>query len=749
MAKISELPAAGPLTGAELMPVVQGGQAKQAPFGEILTQQQAVLAAAASVQITALQTEGQIQTGNAGAQSALAVAAASSVATSSRGAKDGAALGASALDSRSVLVRVSAPSPATATWARWAKAFDAGATNDDVTVLTGSIIAGITIQGAILKASAATVRGRVWQRPLTVSTPTPGTINPSLNLKPGSAGDILVADTGAVAPPSDWPSMAGSTGQAVVVLPCTEFEVLAGYTYIPDVEWRDGSNALLATRMGYKTVGAAVAQRLAGFYYVSTAATDWTNNNTVRPFGLGLASKVLKNIATIEAVAKAGGSVPAQASSSLLSDMERLLISQAGQPWTRIKRPGVDATANGLALLFADAAWSPGIGRGGFGTDFGNTTSVAGLVDGANTAVYPEWTVATKRLLLNASRVIEDMGGRLYSGMKLTDGFIDIAGDFQQNVTIRNFDLRAATTAILNGIQQNAGHAGRVTIENGYLQGYGNRGCNIFNGDIRRVMFDLIAKDCIGLSGSGTGSGAFSITLEQVLARRAAHTSVAVGGEHGDLLQSTGADRFSCLASTFYLPGTGSTYDEGVIGSTNCIRLEAGGNGSTGAIARGALVMGCMIAGAGYSVGLALQGNNQSIQNHFFLDNVYAPLTSYALFGHLIAYSPGSYTGCTHRNIAIFDQFTTSGTPINLSLGGSGAGATGYGARTETTWRAVAGASSPYKQYEEKWGIFNFDRSLLSAKDLEVLNEYGRATGRKILLWNNDINPAYNLGSIL
>lgn len=36
MAKISELPAAGPLTGTETMPIVQGGDMVQAPFAEVV-----------------------------------------------------------------------------------------------------------------------------------------------------------------------------------------------------------------------------------------------------------------------------------------------------------------------------------------------------------------------------------------------------------------------------------------------------------------------------------------------------------------------------------------------------------------------------------------------------------------------------------------------------------------------------------------------------------------------------------------
>lgn len=51
MAKISELPVAGPLTGEEAMPIVQGGAAKQVPFDTVLDEQAASLTALANEKI--------------------------------------------------------------------------------------------------------------------------------------------------------------------------------------------------------------------------------------------------------------------------------------------------------------------------------------------------------------------------------------------------------------------------------------------------------------------------------------------------------------------------------------------------------------------------------------------------------------------------------------------------------------------------------------------------------------------------
>lgn len=54
MAKISELPLAAPLTGTETVPIVQGGAMAQAPFGEMLDQQEALLQAAADAALVTI-----------------------------------------------------------------------------------------------------------------------------------------------------------------------------------------------------------------------------------------------------------------------------------------------------------------------------------------------------------------------------------------------------------------------------------------------------------------------------------------------------------------------------------------------------------------------------------------------------------------------------------------------------------------------------------------------------------------------
>lgn len=57
MAKVSLLDEAGPLTGAETMPIVQDGEMKRVPFDTVLDQQLAVLAAAGEIQTAAAATQ--------------------------------------------------------------------------------------------------------------------------------------------------------------------------------------------------------------------------------------------------------------------------------------------------------------------------------------------------------------------------------------------------------------------------------------------------------------------------------------------------------------------------------------------------------------------------------------------------------------------------------------------------------------------------------------------------------------------
>lgn len=58
MAKISELPTAGPLTGAETMPIVQDGDMKRVPFDTVLAQQLATLVDEGAIQTSAVTVAG-------------------------------------------------------------------------------------------------------------------------------------------------------------------------------------------------------------------------------------------------------------------------------------------------------------------------------------------------------------------------------------------------------------------------------------------------------------------------------------------------------------------------------------------------------------------------------------------------------------------------------------------------------------------------------------------------------------------
>lgn len=83
MAKISELPAAGPLTGTETMPIVQGGAMKQAPFADVLdaiddagSTQVAAVNTAGGTQVAAVNTAGGAQVAAVNAAGAVQIAGA-------------------------------------------------------------------------------------------------------------------------------------------------------------------------------------------------------------------------------------------------------------------------------------------------------------------------------------------------------------------------------------------------------------------------------------------------------------------------------------------------------------------------------------------------------------------------------------------------------------------------------------------------------------------------------------------------
>ena len=423
-----------------------------------------------------------------------------------------------------------------------------------------------------------------------------------------------------------------------------------------------------------------------------------------------------------------GVAVPATVETSYLSRTEKSVIEHDGG-WSVIRRPGLDTAASGLALLFGDATWTPGVGKGRYGTDFGPLVDKSVMAD---FSTHPAWVPASKRILARATSALVN-GVFLLDGYKTAEGYFDMQSAAAYDAYLRNCSIHGSP-AILNAISQQANPLGTITVENCKLDFVSIR-CvqSATRMAVRRCLLDRPGADCIGPSGDTTGPLPYMI-LEQCLLRRAAHTSIGDPAAHGDLFQAVNLKNASICANTFYYPGTGTTYDESVYGSTNCIR-----NADNTSLSTDVYVLGNLLIGGARSVQLWPRYVGSELRNHLFAFNRYGP-APYYLYGQFLLDHGSSTSWGTWANVGMFEEYDTAGnvvSPAGNSLPAS------YAARAP----------------QDRMGIFSFDRSKMSAKYIQAIRRIEKATGRTILQWNNDLNRQpdtvrgltynYDLGALL
>ncbi|ABD25111.1 hypothetical protein Saro_0664 [Novosphingobium aromaticivorans DSM 12444] len=682
---------------------------------------EAVVNMADSVESSALLATTQAST--ATAQAALAIGAATNLQAEAIGARQGGTVADTGKQVLSLVGIDGGTSNLTATFARWARFRDAGSVDDETTIKTGSIVSGIALTAVVL-ATAAKARGRVWRRPLSSG---------SLNAAPGSApDDVLLRDTGIVAIADDLLTMVGLS-QIYLNIPVTKFEVLAGYAYGFDFEIYDASNTLLTATARYTTT-AALAQRHAGFYYATTGAGSFTAQTTTRPIRMGYSTpSITSNLTDLEK--KAERKLAATANSSKLTDLERLAISRQGA-WSgpnKIIRPNYPSYRHGLARL--------GLTDGAYGVDYGPRIALADMT---------EMTAVTGVNLGSSGQIRFESGsanspkGAVYSGLKQ----VGSRGIYQPTA---NWARLFLTDCYMNGqttvgkpvdIQQ-VGDSGvtkfpYVELEYCDFRYFSAGMGNLYNGAIRKSL--ILHSGANTLQIQQEYDNGCALILEQNLFMFASTIEAgAISSSHGDVLEMNMARNASCVGNVYYMPSTGTTYDPGSYGSTNCIRHSA----QSSAPISNVYHLGELIVGGNSPVGMNMRGG--TILNMLFAFNKYGG-TEYSSVNSYIAMT-GPQTGDTGIttdwcNLAFFDEYRVDGTPMPI---GGGTPGTVNNAVPATYYARPANA---YRTNEEKWGIFNWDKARATPKFIEALQLLGLATGRTILDSNNDLNAEYALGAL-
>lgn len=609
------------------------------------------------------------------------------------------------------------------TYARWAKFRDAGATLTETTIPIGTIVSGIVIC-INLSSTTAKVQGRVWRRPLSSAT---------LNAAPGVAvDDLLIIDTGIVALSAEYLSMV-SAAEMFLNVPVSRFEILSGYTYGFDFQFFDSSDAVLAGTAKYVTT-TALASRHAGFVYTTTGASSFSGQTTTRPIRMGYAtSTTTSDLATIEQ--KASRKIFATANSSKLTDLERRAIVRQGA-WSgpdKIIRPNYPTHRMGLARL--------GLTDGTYGIDFGprispDTMSDMSTIPGVSTATAGQYRFGV--VSTNTPK------GAVYSGYKdiatrsvyapyanwarlfLSDCYMDGQAVVGSPVTMQQV-LSSATKLPY------------VELEHCDFRRYGAGMGNIYNGAIRRCLILHSGANAIQVQQDYANGS--HLTLEQNLF---CYVGTADAGadpaSHSDVLEMNRAQGLSAVGNVYYLPSTGTTYDPGQYGTTNCIRHSSDGTSAISNIYH----LGELILGGNSPVGLHMR-HDLTVSNILFAFNKYGGY-DYVIYNNQIEIrGPGSGESTKTVdwcNLAFFDEWQVDGSPMSL---GDGTGWTQYNAIPANYYTRPA---NPYRNSEQKWGVFSWDKARATPKFIESLQLVGLSTGRTILDSNNDLNPEYNLGAL-
>lgn len=593
------------------------------------------------------------------------------------------------------------------TGARWSKFWDAGASTTDELIAVGTIVEAVTLHGAGQVSSK--VRARIWRRPLTSA---------DLNVGAGEgADDVMLADTGLIDVPDTWPALTtGVTSTAFPLLPVDDFVIEAGYSYGIEYWYEDGAGALVVANAQYKQIGTGVyGQRILGHYYNGAAAGGFSVYSNARMFCFGFGVRATKDIEEIER--KAERKVPATVATSLLTDMERRVITEGGAWSETLKRPSYPAYRHGIGRL--------GITSGAYGVDFGPRVAEADMAD---LKLEPRWVSATKRLLLNGSNA-NDPDGYLFEEGVIDDGFVDISSGVLHNVTLRDCIIRGIATGPTYGIQQTSTD-NKLTVEHCLIELHKFSEVLLRRGVLRNSMFAYGGQNGVNAQNSAPAE---PLLVEQCLFYLAGWIAAGNADPHGDLWEENGVNNTSICASTFYLPASATLWDATLWGGpTNLIRHACSGTGQT---IQKSYVMGNAMFGANPAMTINPRYDGCTANEFFRLFNKYGSIADYANgSGHLYLPAPESGT-VSWGNVVVFDEYGTDGTA--------------YGAIGDALPASYAARpADAYRTNEEKWGIFDYDKTTMSDKGKEILWLLGKVTGRTIIDDNADLNSDYDLGNL-
>lgn len=368
----------------------------------------------------------------------------------------------------------------------------------------------------------------------------------------------------------------------------------------------------------------------------------------------------------------------------VLRDFDRFLDKDAART-KFIKWPGKPTTGEGLAKALSAGATSwPDAPWGQEGTDFGCPTDLIPTLAAGNT--HPAWTTPA-RILIKPDSVT-----KIVDGYNIAGGLVEVNNAVTEAAYVRNSIIDCNFLG-LTGVQ--ADGEAPIHIDRCTVRGYTAQGHNLVKGTVTNCLFENSKGD--GMK----GDFAFGGVIYNNMIRKLGQIDLSA---HADGIQCQRAAGMRIFGNTVYMPGTGSTYDEGTNGSTQCLRLTTEANTY---YLRDIIAAGNLLIGGGYTVAVRsryLNGEVAVVENVIVANNILGG-PNYHLFGHITA-EHGKSTGSVGviRNLLFHNNFDIAGNPMS------------YGGINQN-------------------GLWHYDKSKATPIFLELAKRWG------YLDWNGDPKP--------
>ena len=344
-----------------------------------------------------------------------------------------------------------------------------------------------------------------------------------------------------------------------------------------------------------------------------------------------------------------------------------------------IKWPGKATINQGLALALGDSTWGARFGQEG--VDFSIKSSLVSSLLSGN--AHPAWTTPN-RILLKPDTI------KIVDGYNIL-GIININNAVTEACYIRN-SIVDGNYAALTGVQPDGTNP--IHIDFCLVRNFTAQGHTLNNGTIQNTLFE-------GSQGDGMkGDGIYGLIIYNCMTRLLGQQ---IPTAHADAIQISNCNGLRIYGSTFYMPGSGSTYDEGTYGSTQCLRMVTESN--TNAI-QNVFVAGNLFIGGGYTVAVRSRftGSQTFMRNVIIANNMLGGPT-YHLFGHITS-EHGKATGSNGliENLLMHNNRDIAGNPMARA-----------GVNQNGLWHFnKATASEEFLDIGKRWGYLDWNGDVKS-----------------------------------